>query len=316
MRVPVLVGLLSFAFASTAFAAGWREAQPMTTARANAGGVLVGEDFYVIGGSSTSGPRSVTEVYDTVGNIWRASAPLSVGLEQFGIATDGAHIFVAGGYEAEPGADESLGTESDSLWVYDVKSGGWDAGPAMPSDRVGLALACVDGKVYAIGGKGFNASQVLIYDVMKSAWSVAKQRNPAPRTDAAVLVVGKDIYVIGGREGNAASARVDILNTSTGVWRQGPSMPAPREDHVAALIDNQIHVSGGQSISPPKSFSDHFVLNLATNSWSKAASMPTPRHGSVAAGINGKFIVVGGAAGAGVYTVFTASDVVDVFTTK
>ena len=262
----------------------------MTTARANAGGVLVGEDFYVIGGGSTSGPRSLTEVYDTIGNIWRAAAPLSVGLEQFGITTDGGHIFVAGGYETQ-GTDESLGTESRNFWIYDVKSGGWRSGPDMPSDRVGLSLAYADGKVYALGGKGYDASRIWIYDVGTSAWSVAKVNNPAPRTDAAVVVVGKEIYVIGGREGSNPSARVDIFNSATGTWKQGPSMPAPREDHVAALVGNQIHVSGGQSISPPKSYDDHFILDLNSNSWSKAASMPTPRHGSVAAGVDGNSLL-------------------------
>ncbi|MES1991223.1 MAG: kelch repeat-containing protein [Pseudomonadota bacterium] len=316
MRFPFLVSLFTLAFASTAYSAvGWREGQPMTTARANAGGVLVGEDLYVIGGGSTSGPRSLTEVYDTIGNIWRAAAPMSVGLEQFGIATDGKHIFVAGGYETQ-GDGKNLGTESKNLWLYDVKTGSWSSGPDMPSDRIGLSLAYVDGKVYALGGKGNDASRIWAYDIADNAWSVVKSSNPAPRTDAAVIVVGNEIYVIGGREGSDPSARVDIFNPATGLWKQGPSLPSPREDHAAAIVGNQIHVSGGQSISPPKSYADHFILDLISNSWSIAAPMPTPRHGSVAAGVDGKFFVVGGAAGAGVYTVFTATDVVDIFTAK
>ncbi|MGV8998397.1 MAG: Kelch repeat-containing protein [Parvibaculaceae bacterium] len=317
VRFSALAGFLitSLFVVSPVQAAGWREAQHMITARANAGGALVGSDFYVIGGGSTAGPRSLTEVYDTIGNIWRAAAPLSVGLEQFGIATDGAHIFAAGGYASQSG-DNNLGTESKGLWIYDVKTGSWASGKDMPSDRIGLSLAYVDGKVYAIGGKGYDASRIWVYDVAGDAWSVAKQSNPSPRVDAAVVVVGSEIYVIGGREGNNASARVDIYTPATGAWRQGPSLPSPREDHVAALVGDQIHVSGGQSISPPKSFSDHFVLDLKSKSWSKAAPMPTPRHGSVAAAVNGKFVVVGGAAGAGVYTVFTTSDVVDIFTAK
>lgn len=316
MRFPVLISLLVLSFAVPAIAAaGWREGQPMTTARANAGGVLVGEDFYVIGGSSTSGPRRLTEVYDTIGNIWRAAAPLSVGLEQFGIATDGGHIFVAGGYETE-GSDENLGFESNSFWIYDVQSGGWSAGPDMPSDRIGLSLAYVGGKIYAIGGAGENASRIFVYDIGTSAWTTAKQANPAPRADAAVVVVGGEIYVIGGKSGNAASARVDIFNPATGAWRSGSSLPSPREGHVAVLLNDQIHVSGGQSISPPKTYADHFILDVKSNSWRNAAPMPSPRHGAVAVASGGKVFVVGGAAGAGVYTVFTASDVVDIFTAQ
>jgi N-acetylneuraminic acid mutarotase len=296
-------------------AAGWREGAPMTTARANAGGVLVGDDLYVIGGSSTSGPRSLTEVYDTVGDIWRAAAPLSVGIEQFGIATDGRSIFVAGGYEAA-GTDGNDDYESDALWIFDVKSGVWSDGPRMPGWRVGLSLAVVGDKVYALGGRGSAEQRIYVYDQSERAWTVSRVSDPAPRTDSAVIVVDGLIYVIGGKDRNGASARVDIFDPAKGTWRSGPAMPAPREGHVAALLNGEIHVSGGQSINPPRTFADHFVLDLKTNRWRTAVAMPTPRHASVAAVNDGRLFVVGGAAGAGVYTVFTASDVVDIYSTQ
>lgn len=293
-------------------AGSWREGAPMTTARANAGGVLVGSDLYVIGGSSTSGPRSLTEVYDTLGNIWRAAAALPVGLEQFGIATDGEKIFVAGGFETS-GPEGSADSQSNALWIFDQKTGAWTSGPSMPAFRIGLSLAYVDGKVYAIGGRGPNAAQIYVYDVAKKSWSIAKFSDPAPRHSGAAVVVGDLIYLIGGNDGRGASSRVDILDLSQGAFRSGPALPVSREGHVAALVDGQIHVSGGQSISPPKSYPDHFALDLKSNSWHKEAPLPTARHGSVAAGTGGKFIVVGGSPGAGVYTVFTSSDVVDIY---
>lgn len=301
--------------AGAASADAWREGAPMTTARANAGGALVGDDLYVIGGSSTSGPRSLTEIYDTQGNIWRAAAALPVGLEQFGIATDGDEIYVAGGYETT-GAEGTHDRESSALWIFDVKSGAWTSGPDMPGSRVGLSLASVDGKIYAIGGRGPNAARIFVYDPGKKSWSISRISNPSPRADSAAVVVGDAVYVIGGSSGNGASARVDILDLARGDWRNGPAMPSPREGHVAALLDGQIHVSGGQSISPPKSYSDHFVLDLKTGKWSRAAPLPMARHGSIAAGARGKFFVVGGAPGAGVYTVFTSSDVVDIYSDK
>ncbi|MDO9127346.1 MAG: hypothetical protein Q7U42_10805, partial [Parvibaculum sp.] len=71
--------------------------------------------------------------------------------------------------------------------------------------------------------------------------------------------------------------------------------------------------TGGEQRRPPRTYGDHFVLNVASGSWSRAAPMPTPRHGAVAAAMDGKFVVVGGSPGAGVYTVFTESDVVDIY---
>ena len=311
----LLLLALVVALPGAAHAGSWREGAPMTTARANAGGVLVGSDFYVIGGSSTSGPRSLSEVYDTLGDIWRAAAALPVGLEQFGIATDGERIFVAGGFETS-GGEGTGDAPSNALWIFDVKSGAWVAGPSMPGTRIGLSLAYVDGKVYAIGGRGYEAGRIFVYDVAKKSWSIARFSDPDPRSSGAAVVVGNSIYLIGGLDSHGASSRVDILDVSRGAFRRGSSLPAPREGHVAALVDGKIHVTGGQSLSPPKSYADHFVLDLKSDNWSQEAPLPTARHGSVAAGTHGKFFVVGGAPGAGVYTVFTSSDVVDIYSNK
>jgi N-acetylneuraminic acid mutarotase len=299
------------AVSSAARADGWLEGAPMTTARAYAGAAQVGDDLYVIGGSGTSGPRSLTEIYDTVGNIWRAAAALPVGLEQFGIAVSGGKIYVAGGYSQTNTRDgASDDEESDDLWIFDPTVGVWVSGPHMPAPRVGLGLVAAGGKLYALGGKGAQASRVYVYDLHSGAWSVARAAMPAPRTDAAYAVVGDSIYVIGGFDGHAL-ARVDILDTATGAWRAGPALPTPRAGHVAAVLGGKIHVVGGETISPPRTYPDHFVLSGA--GWDRAASMPTPRHGAVASGANGKLFVVGGSAGAGVYTVFTESDVVDIY---
>lgn len=296
-----------------AHAEAWREGMPMSTARANAGGVLVGDDLYVIGGSSTSGPRSLTEIYDTVGNIWRAAAAMPVGLEQFGITTDGSKIYVVGGYENSGVPGDPI-SESNDLRIFDILSGAWSDGPKMPGTRVGHSVACVDGKIYVIGGRGPDASRMFVFDIGANKWTTAKNAVPSPSSDSAEVTVGKDIYIIGGKDGSLASARVDIYDTVSGAWRSGPALPAARDGHVAALNGNEIHVSGGQTISPPRTYGDHFVLDLKTNNWRREAALPTPRHGSIAAASHGKFIVVGGAPGAGVYTVFTSSDVVDIYT--
>ncbi|MFZ2467976.1 MAG: hypothetical protein WAW54_06240, partial [Parvibaculum sedimenti] len=103
----------------------------------------------------------------------------------------------------------------------------------------------------------------------------------------------------------------NILDTDTGTWRVGPPLPAPREGHVAAVLGGKIHVTGGQSLSPPKTFADHFVLE--GGAWVKAAPLPTPRHAAVAAATGGKLFVIGGSPGAGVFTVFTQSDAVDIY---
>ncbi len=311
-RMASALGAVLFCLTGQALADTWREGIPMTTARANAGAAMLGDDLYVIGGGSTSGPRSLTEVYDTIGNIWRADVALPVGLEQFGIAATGGKIYVAGGYATGGTRDEPTVEETNGAWIFDL-AGGWRSAAPMPEARIGLGLAAVGGKLYAIGGRGVEAGRVFVYDPAADAWTVARENLPAPRSHAAVVARGSDIYVIGGMENGAPTARVDIFDTTRGTWRIGPSLPVAREGHVAAVLDGNIHVTGGESLYPPKTFADHFVLE--GDGWHRAASLPTPRHGAVAASAHGKLFVIGGSPGAGVYTVFTQSDVVDIYTT-
>lgn len=308
----------------------WQEGSPMTTGRAFAGGALVGDEFYVIGGDSTAGPRTVAEIYDIRGDIWRAAPALPAGLQQFGVAEYGGKLYVSGGYEAPPAQRPDFATfdnevaasatdkEGDTArtWVYDPRVGTWMSVAAMPGERAGHGFVTVGDRIYALGGRGNGASQVWVYDPIKNSWSVTGDAMPSPRAAAAYVGVNGRIYAIGGLIDGNATSRVDIFNPANGNWQRGPSLPAPRSGHVAALMDGKIHVTGGEHRRPPRTYGDHFVLDLASGSWSKAAPMPTPRHGAVAAAANGKFVVVGGSPGAGVYTVFTESDVVDIYSAK
>lgn len=310
LSLPFLCLCLLGILPGPAWAEAWHEGNPMTTARANAGAAVLGSDLYVVGGGSTSGPRALTEVYDTIGDIWRADVALPIGLEQFGIAASDGRIYIAGGYATGGTRDDPTVDETNATWIFDPARG-WRNGAPMPDARVALGLAAVGGKLYAVGGRGVEAGRVFIYDPAADVWSTARSNLPAPRARAAVVALGTDIYVIGGIEDGRPTARVDIFDTTRDAWRAGPSLPIAREGHAAALLDGRIHVLGGESLSPPKTYGDHFVL--ANGAWSRAAPLPTPRHGAVAGVAGGKLFVVGGSPGAGVYTVFTQTDVVDIY---
>ncbi|ABS64387.1 Kelch repeat protein [Parvibaculum lavamentivorans DS-1] len=323
-RVLALVFLCLLAPGAAA-AESWRDGSPMTTGRAFAGGALVGNELYVIGGDSTSGPRNVAEIYDMRGDIWRASPGLPVGLQQFGIAELNGKLYVSGGYEAPQAGRPEFGAFGEILpptteggdtaqtWIYDPQIGTWVNGPQLPAARAGHGAAVVDGKIYTLGGRGSDAQRVLVYDPGSNRWSATGEAMPAPRVAAATVAVGDRIYVIGGLSNGVATARVDIFDTASGRWQSGPQLPEARSGHVAALVGGKLHVTGGEQRRPPRTFGDHFILDAEAGSWSRAVPMPNPRHGAVAAAVDGKFVVVGGSPGAGVYTVFTESDVVDIY---
>ncbi|MBX3447444.1 MAG: hypothetical protein KF765_11880 [Parvibaculaceae bacterium] len=308
-----------------AMAASWREGAPMTTGRAYAGAALVGTELYVVGGDSTSGPRTDAEIYDIRGDIWRAAPALPAGLQQLGMAEFGGRVYVAGGYEAPPlerpqfglleQADTAPAQEGDTAkgWVYDPAVGTWIGIAAMPSPRAGHGLVTVGDRIYALGGRGEGASRVLAYDPGANRWSAVGDVMPGARVAAAYAVLNDRIYAIGGLVDGNATARVDIFDPATGRWQSGPALPSPRAGHVAAVMQGRIHVTGGEQRRPPRTYGDHYVLDAGAGAWRNGAPMPSPRHGAVAAAADGKLVVAGGSPGAGVYTVFTESDVAEIY---
>mgnify|MGYP001267179694 CR=1 FL=1 len=311
---PLLAGLwcvfMIAGWASPVMAGSWREGTPMTTARALGGAALIGEDIYVIGGTGTTGSKAVVESYDGIGDIWRVQNALPDGMQNFGVAAIDGRLFVAGGYASgQPNVAQS------SMWTLQPPENVWTEGPKMPSPRTGHGAVAVDGKLYVIGGKGPDADRVLIYDPAEERWTTGPAAMPQARAQLAVVAVAGKIYAIGGRGADgAASARVDIYDTATRQWSRGADLPKPRQGHVAAVIGGRIHVTGGENHSPPQTFADHFALDAGANRWRTEAAMPTPRHGAVAVAVGGKLIVIGGATGAGVFTVFTESDLVEIYT--
>jgi len=137
----LFIGLLLSAF--SAQAADWREGKPMPTARAYAGGAILGNNLYVIGGGGTSGPRSMMEIYDISLKSWTLGPGLPSGLQQFGITMLGGKLYVAGGYKA---AELRAGTpegETAELWVFDPSIGIWVSRTPMPGVRSSWAALAV-----------------------------------------------------------------------------------------------------------------------------------------------------------------------------
>ncbi|MBX3508322.1 MAG: hypothetical protein KF714_06015 [Parvibaculum sp.] len=326
LALASLAPAIVIALPELAAAQGWREGTPMTTGRAFAGGALIGSDLYVVGGDSTSGPRTDAEIYDISGDIWRAAPALPAGLQQFGMAAFGGRIYVAGGYEAPPAERPQFGVlnrqegasavaEGDTAkaWTYDPQVGTWIGIASMPSARAGHGFVVSGDRIYALGGRGDEASRVWAYDPAANRWQPVGDPMPAPRVAAAYVVANGRIYATGGLIDGNATARVDIFDPATGRWQSGPALPSPRAGHVAVNMDGRIHVTGGEQRKPPRTYGDHFVLDRGGSSWRSLAAMPTPRHGAVAAVADGKMVVAGGSPGAGVYTVFTESDVVEIY---
>jgi N-acetylneuraminic acid mutarotase len=114
---------------------------------------------------------------------------------------------------------------------------------------------------------------------------------------AAVGVAGK-IYLIGGFDDNEGiTARVQVYDTATNTWSDGPALPEAVH-HPNAVTDCTTHyVLGALSGTNFTAIGDAYKLSPATDtSWTTLASMPTGRErGAAVTGIiDGKIYLAGG----------------------
>src|SRR4030042_3168304 len=101
--------------------------------------------------------------------------------------------------------------------VADASENEWTRMAPMPTERGGLGVAVVNGKIYAIGGVN-NDTQLAVneeYDPTTDTW---KTRAPMPtaRSGFAAAVYQSKIYVIGGKFGTgtngAFAARTQVIH--------------------------------------------------------------------------------------------------------
>ncbi|MBL8756394.1 MAG: hypothetical protein JNK15_24080 [Planctomycetes bacterium] len=131
----------------------WNEATPLPEPRSSHDAVVLGHDLYVVGGWHLHG----SDDGDWHATAWRADlrhAPLqwqpvaspALPRRAAALATLGERLVLLGG----------LGEQGmlDTVEVFDVATGTWSAGPALPGSGFGTAATELDGAVYATVADG------------------------------------------------------------------------------------------------------------------------------------------------------------------
>lgn len=308
--VRFAVGIVAAVIGSASLAAAgeWSAPIQLGGAVSHLGATAVGNEIYLAGGASITGPRQDFDALDVVGERFQPLTSLPEGLQQFGFVALNGTLYVIGGLsgtEAKP---------TRHVWAFDSAAGSWTERAKLPKERFGHVAVGVGNTIYVFGGAGSSVGDVYAYDVSADKWSTVGAM-PSARAFMAGATDGTKVYLVGGQsQSGAASARLDVFSPGSGSWSQGAAMPTARAGLTAAFLNGELHVAGGVSADAGKTYANHEIYAPAGNSWSKGAPMPTARHSLASAVADGKWYVIGGGMGAGVFAVFTATDVVEVYT--
>lgn len=227
---------------------------------------------------------------------WTSKAPMPTPRQYFAVAILGGQIYVMGGELTDTG--QTPGPATSTVEIYDPGTNLWNVAPALPTARMGLMAAVVNGKLYAIGGRsdGSSVSAVGTVDEFDPASQIWSTKTPMPtvRYFGAGVVVDGRILVIGGERETNVLNLVESYNPLTDAWSTHAALPTARGQLSAAEINGRAYAVGGYAGLLSQWVGTVEEYSPLTNAWSTRSTMVTQRSHLALATVNGKLLAVGG----------------------
>jgi hypothetical protein len=213
-------------------------------------------------------------------------------------------------------------TSSGNVRATPAAKGCWYKATNMPKALRARAAVELDGLIYLIGGiEGPEANRVAdvdVYNPVHDRWNhpgdggdppdLGYPGLPWPRAWLAAAVVSDTIYAIGGHipldpaePGGPFNKTPWVQTYSPGdpSWAEAPYLNYPRDDAVAAVVDDKIYVIGGYDGSNYLSIMEVYDPYVITPTWRFTTAMPIGLAMSSVAAISPTIYVFGGLDGSG-----------------
>ena len=189
--------------------------------------------------------------------------------------------------------------------VYDVKTDSWDSSKEpMPTERIGLMVAAVDGILYAIGGRKIwvNADIAVVeaYDTRTNTWTM-KSSMPQARSVAGCCVYNGKIYIMGGQKNYTTwmtSNDLQIYDPATDRWDDTKAkMNKSRGGLRACMSNDEIYAIGGYDHFPWNGLETIEAYDKVTDSWTIKTKLNEGRYQLSMNTVNGLIYIIGGESG-------------------
>ena len=219
--------------------------------------VKVKNKVYVIGGWNNGQNLSTVSIYNLNTKVWINGPSMREARRLFGTCVSSTNvIYVMGGYSKKSSV-EMLQCDGNGDPI-----GSWQSLPLMNTARDHFEAACVDDKIYAIGG-AHNIATVEVFDPKVNSWRYCKPMAVGKHSHTVSTYKG-EIYVFG------YNGFCEKYNPTTDTWTPFAQLiNAKGEFRGSAVLNDKIYVIGGSYCSEVD------VYDIKTNSWSKGPQMPT-----------------------------------------
>jgi N-acetylneuraminic acid mutarotase len=209
-------------------------------------------------------------------------------------------LYVVGGTVA--------GSCTDAVEAYDPGANSWKTKAPLPTPRCGVAVAALNGLVYAAGGTDTSGSVkynlVEVYDPGNDKWATGPSLLTCRQGAAAVSAGGK-LYVIGGWAGpvgggqcqngtaSGTQAANEVFDPGMNAWTSKKAMGTPRYGAGASLLNGRIVIAGGTN-DTASALPSAESYDPMTDNWTKEPDMPSPMTGLGGGVVGNALYVVGG----------------------
>jgi N-acetylneuraminic acid mutarotase len=175
--------------------------------------------------------------------------------------------------------------------------GRWESAARMDAPRAGLAVAVLEGRLYAAGGAGLTdpRDEFEVYDAELDRWF---SETPLPRGLERFGMAALDgrIYAAGGyapgEQGVGPTASMWSWSPEGGVWQSEAAMPAPKADFELINLGDRLYAIGNT-----RDDGEIFVFDPEDKSWETLEVGPgITRRGAAALAVDDEIYVIGGMA--------------------
>lgn len=245
----------------------WLTMTSMITPVSGAGGVVISDSIYVIGGFDGITSTRDVQIYDTTNDTWSIGTALPKARSELETVYLDGLIYAIGGNlsEGDPNPSTNL------VEIYDPVLDTWTSGPSLPDSRASMAAVVRQGKIYLIGGtdnwaSGNVTNTTFIFNPVTQSWT-AGDGMPTPRSAVGAAVLDDFIYIIGG----AGTADAATANEAYGDFEIIPSYthivtdePDPSHSYqpviVSVMVTSALDIPSG-------------IVNVTTNANSSECSI-------------------------------------------
>ena len=259
----------------------------ISAARRFAGTAVLDGKLYAVGGASPFMAFHQVERYDLATHAWEAVAPLATARTSHAMAVLDGKLYAVGG-AVGGGTVIQAELPSRSVERYDPVANAWEAVAPMATARCYHAVAVLDGRLYAVGGRRYDStlSSVEQYDPATDTWQEVAPLATG-RSEHTVAVLDRQLYAVGGWVDANALSLVERYDATTNAWEAVAPMALARCLAATAVLDGNLYAIGGCDKCEDSDAEFLEMTNTverydpATNAWEPVAPMVTAQRSPV-----------------------------------